>query len=124
MKDFASFLLHVSERLKNNDEVTVHIDGADIKVAWVKDSDDTFSTIEISYESDESYGVIYKIGNTDQTRETIANYDKSDYFNQNLVSPLILEYDEFKQVLVAYSNLDKLVHVEITEVLYEIIKDK
>lgn len=124
MKDFASFLLHVAQRLKNNDEVTVHIDGADIKVAWVKDSDDTFSTIEISYESDESYGVIYKIGNTEQTRETISNYDKSDYFNQNLVSPLILEYDEFKQVLVAYSNLDKLVHVEITEVLYEIIKDK
>lgn len=124
MKDFASFLLDVAERLKNNDEVTVHINGADIKVAWLQNPDALFSVIEISYVSDESYGVVYKIGNTDQTRETIANYDKSDYFNQNLVSPLILEYDEFKKVLVAYSNLDKLVHVEITEVLYEIIKDK
>lgn len=124
MKDFAPFLLDITERLKYNDEVTVHIRGADIKVAWPQSSDLNYSTIELSYVSDESNGVVYKVGNTDKTRETIANYDKSDYFNQNLVTPMILEYEELKQVLVAYSNLDKLVHVEVSEVLYEIIKDK
>lgn len=124
MKDFASFLLDVAERLKYHDEVTVHIDGADIKVAWLQDPESIFSVIDITCISDESNGVVYKVGNTLHAKESIANYDRSDYFNQNLIHPLILEYDEFKEVLVAYSNLDKLVYVQITEVLYEIIKDK
>lgn len=124
MKDFALLLLDIAERLKYHDEITVEVNDVKIKVAELQKDDIPYSTIKLVFESDESHGVIYKVGITDSAKDSIANFDKSDYFNQNLVTPLILEYEELKQVLVAYSNLDKLVQVLITEVLYEIIKDK
>lgn len=123
MKDYCSFLLRVSELLKTQDNVTFIVNGITVNVAWELPNSH-YTEIHIEHECDESGGIVYKIGKSDEARTKILEFDKVDYFNQNLVTPMILELDEMKKVLLAFCDLEKHYYVLVSESVYSIIDDK
>ena len=123
MKDYRSFLLHVAKLLKTQDKVDFIVDGITVSVAWEL-TNSQYTEIHIEHECDESGGIIFKIGNSDEARSKIIDFDKVDYFNQNLITPMILELEELREVLLAFCDLDKFYHVLVSESVYSIIDEK
>ncbi len=123
MKDYCSFLLRVAELLKTQDNVTFIVNGMTVDVAWQLDNS-KYTEIHIEHECDESGGIIFKIGRSDEAREKILDFDRADYFNQNLITPMVLEFEEMKKVLLAFCDLEKHYHVLVSESVYSIIDDK
>lgn len=123
MKDYCSFLLRVAELLKKQEKVDFIVNGITVSVAW-QTPNAKYTEIHIEHVCDESGGIIYKIGNTDDARSKILDFDKVDYFNQNLVTPMVLEFEEMKKVLLAFCDLEKRYNVLVSESLYSIIEDK
>lgn len=123
MKDYCSFLLRVAELLKKQDTVAFIVNGITVDVAWELPNSQ-YTEIHIEHECDESGGIIYKIGKSDEARAKILDFDRADYFNQNLVTPMILEFEELKKVLLSFVDLEKHYHVLVSESVYSIIDEK
>jgi len=123
MKDYYSFLMNVAELLKTQDKVDFIVNGITVSVAW-QVPNAQFTEIHIEQDCDESSGVIFKLSNTEEAKRKLLEFDKSDYFNQNLITPLILDYDEMMEVLFSFVELEKMYTIIISKSLYPIIEDK
>lgn len=123
MKDYYSFLMNVAELLKTQDKVDFIVNGITVSVAW-QVPNAQYTEIHIEKDCDESSGVIFKLSNTEEAKRKLLEFDKSDYFNQNLITPLILDYDEMMEVLFSFVELEKMYTIIISKSLYPIIEDK
>ncbi len=123
MKNLTSFLLKICNSLKHTPEIRIDLYGSSVVVAELTPYAD-YTVIEIQNYTEESNGIIYKLAPNEEGLKKVLDFDRADYFNQNMVNPMVLDYDDLIKVLLAFIDLGTKCKVEITPVIIDMISEQ